>query len=77
MIFWLCIDPKGEKGYQSTWVANLLLICNPRGQCWKFKILVKKKFNLLFKQYKMGKLAIGVSRDEKHKCKFSKSIDQW
>jgi hypothetical protein len=30
------------------------------------KILVKKKFNLLFKQYKMDKLAIDVSRDEKH-----------
>ncbi len=39
-----------------------LLICNPKGQCWSIKILVKKKFNLLFKQYKMDKVAIGVSK---------------
>ncbi len=43
-----------------------LIICNPRDQCWNIKILVKKKFNLLFKQYKMDRLAIGVSKDEKH-----------
>jgi len=37
----------------------------------------KKKFNLLFKQYKSNKLAIDISRDERHECKFYESIDQW
>jgi hypothetical protein len=38
----------------------------------KFTKIVKtcKKFNLLFKKYKIDKLANGILKEEKHECKF-------
>ncbi len=35
-----------------------------------------KKFNLLFKLYKMDKLTNDISGEEMHECKFYESIDQ-
>jgi hypothetical protein len=37
----------------------------------------KKKFNTLFKQYKVDKMANSVSGEGRHECKFYDSIDQW
>jgi hypothetical protein len=36
-----------------------------------------KKFNMLFKQYKIDKLANNILREENHECKFYESIEQW
>jgi hypothetical protein len=36
-----------------------------------------KKFNMLFKQYKIDKIANNILREENHECKFYESIDQW
>ncbi len=36
-----------------------------------------KKFNLLFKVYKIDKLTNDISREEMHECKFYESIDQF
>jgi hypothetical protein len=36
----------------------------------------KKKFNTLFKQYKVDKMANSVSGEGRHECKFYDSIDQ-
>jgi hypothetical protein len=35
-----------------------------------------KKFNMLFKKYKINKLTNDILREESHKCKFYESIDQ-
>ncbi len=32
---------------------------------------------MLFKQYKIDKLANNILGEEKHECKFYESIDQW
>lgn len=37
----------------------------------------KKKFNSIFKQYKVDKMSNGVSGERWHECKFYDSIDQW
>jgi hypothetical protein len=37
----------------------------------------KKKFNTLFKQYKVDKMANSVSGEGHHECKFYDSTDQW
>jgi hypothetical protein len=37
----------------------------------------KKKFNLLFKQYKTNKLVNGILGEERHERKFYEPIDQW
>jgi hypothetical protein len=37
----------------------------------------KKKFNTLFKQYKVDKMANSVSGEGHHECKFYDSIDKW
>lgn len=37
----------------------------------------KKKFNNVFKQYKVDKMANIVSGEGRHECKFYDSIDQW
>jgi hypothetical protein len=36
-----------------------------------------KKFNLLFKLYKIDKLTNDISMEEMHECKFYESIDQF
>ena len=37
----------------------------------------KKKFNSIFKQYKVDKMSNIVSGERRHECKFYDSIDQW
>lgn len=37
----------------------------------------KKKFNILFKQYKCDKMANGIYGESRHKCKSYDSIDLW
>lgn len=37
----------------------------------------KKKFNILFKQYRIDKLANGVSGSDRKECKFYEAFDQW
>lgn len=37
----------------------------------------KKKFNILFKQYRLDKIANGVSGSDRKECKFYDAFDQW
>ena len=37
----------------------------------------KKKFNVLYKQYQLDKMANGVSGSDRHECKFYNAFDQW
>ena len=37
----------------------------------------KKKFNVLYKQYRLDKMANGLSKSDRHKCKFYEAFDQW
>jgi hypothetical protein len=37
----------------------------------------KKKFNVLYKQYRLDKMANGVSGSDRHECKFYDAFDQW
>lgn len=37
----------------------------------------KKKFNILFKQYRHDKIANGVSGSDRKECKFYDAFDQW
>ena len=37
----------------------------------------KKKFNVLYKQYRLDKMVNGVSGSDHHECKFYDAFDQW
>jgi hypothetical protein len=37
----------------------------------------KKKFNVLYKQYHLGKMANGISRSDRKECKYYEAFDQW
>jgi hypothetical protein len=43
----------------------------------KYIEVCKKKFNTLFKQYKVDKMANNVLGEGCHECKFNDSIDLW
>ena len=37
----------------------------------------KKKFNVLYKQYRLDKMVNRVSGSDRHECKFYNTFDQW
>jgi hypothetical protein len=37
----------------------------------------KKKFNVLYKKYRLDKMANGVSGSDHHECNFYDAYDQW
>jgi hypothetical protein len=37
----------------------------------------KKKFNVLYKQYRLDKMANGISGSDRKECKYYEAFDQW